>query len=587
MAQYVLIFTLGPVQSFIAEARRTQDLYAGSHILSELSRAAVQAAGGKLVYPVPEMVSRSEASVPNKFVTIVDDPQEAARHAREAVKRRWQHSPDSFEQKALKSDRLLNVEDDQFTTIWNRQLAHHLEFYWAAAPIVNGDYMQAYGEAARALDARKRTRTFGQVKEEGLKDSLSGRRSALHTSQDRNARAYWSRILKVQRTRSALRKGERLDAIGALKRFGVEKGFPSVSTVASAPFARTCSQMLDELTQAIEAFNRSVRREFFYRVGDWHRGFEYDGDLLYEETYAPIRLGASYGEGDPTDVVTALRKLYGRAKQEDIRPNKPTPYYAILAMDGDRMGAHIAACQSREEHTELSRRQAQFAEKVAGSVQENQGYLVYAGGDDVLAFFPLKNALGGADALTRKYEEIFRGWEQRDTDGSPLSFTLSAGIAIAHHLHPLDAVLAAARDAEKKAKNRYSRNALCISVLKRSGEPVLVGSHWATEGQRIVKLVKNAVEDFIEERLASRFVYELGDQIQSLGRVEPLMVQPLLKRLLKRHRNPRAPLPETQLDALMAWAKAFKQGEAVADGAAGELARWLLLTRFIAQGGGE
>jgi len=585
MSQHILIFTLGPVQSFIAEARRTQDLYAGSYILAELSRAAAQAAGGNLVYPVSEMVSRSEASVPNKFVTIVDDPQEAACQARAAVEQRWH----SFGQKALKSGKLLDVDDSTFTKTWQRQLACHLEFYWAAAPMVNDDYMQAYQEAARALDARKRTRTFEQVEERGLKDSLSGQRSALHTSQDRDAHAYWTRVLKAQRTRSALRKGERLDAIGALKRFGAEKRFPSVSTVASAPFARACSQagLLNELTQALEEFNRDVGREFFYRVGDWNRGFEYDGDLLYEGTYAPTRLEASYGKANPARVGAALQRLYQAAKEQEIRPNKPTPYYAILTMDGDRMGAHIAACQSREKHTELSRRQAQFAAKVGSIIKEHCGYPVYAGGDDVLAFFPLENVLDGADALVRKYEEIFQGWEQRDTDGSLLPFTLSAGIAIAHYLHPLDAVLAAAREAEKKAKNRYGRNALCVSILKRSGEPVVVGSHWETNGRRVVALVKNAIEDFAQERLASRFVYELSDQMQSLGKVETSMLQSLLKRLLKRHHNQKKPLPETKLDTLMAWVEAFEQGEAVEGGAAGELSRWLFLARFITQGGGE
>ena len=587
MSQYVLIFTLGPVQSFIAEARRTQDLYAGSHILAELSRAAAQAAGGDLVYPAPGMLSNPEASPPNKFVAIVDDPREAAIRAREAAEEKWC----SFAENALQSGKLLDVTDATFTEIWERQMACHLEFYWAAAPIKTGEYMQAYQEASRALDARKRTRTFEQVEEDGLKDSLSGQRSALRTSQDRDARAYWTRVLQAQRSRSALKEGERLDAIGTLKRFSVEKTFPSVSTVASAPFARACSQagLLDELAQTIEAFNRRTGREFFYRVGDWGRGFAYDGDLLYEETYAPIRLEASYGKGNPIDVVAALEKLYEKAKQQGIRPNKPTPYYAVLAMDGDRMGKHIAACQSRQEHTELSRRQAQFAQKVNGIVQKNGGYLVYAGGDDVLAFFPLENALEGTNALVQQYEEIFQDWEQQDADGKPLPFTLSAGLAIAHHLHPLDAVLAAARDTEQKAKNHYGRNALCVSVLKRSGEPILVGSQWNAGGQRVVSLVKNAIEDFSEERLASRFVYEFSDQVRALGQVKPPVIRPLLKRLLKRHRNPNKPPPKSQLDSLMAWIRAFEQAEIaeVEGGAAGELVRWLLLARFIAQGGGE
>ncbi|MCC6552844.1 MAG: hypothetical protein IT372_07450, partial [Polyangiaceae bacterium] len=40
MSAHLLIVTLGPVQEFIAQARRTRDLWFGSHLLSEISRAA-------------------------------------------------------------------------------------------------------------------------------------------------------------------------------------------------------------------------------------------------------------------------------------------------------------------------------------------------------------------------------------------------------------------------------------------------------------------------------------------------------------------------------------------------------------------
>jgi CRISPR-associated protein Cmr2 len=36
-------FTLGPVQSFVAQARRTRDFWAGSFLLSWLSTVAIQA----------------------------------------------------------------------------------------------------------------------------------------------------------------------------------------------------------------------------------------------------------------------------------------------------------------------------------------------------------------------------------------------------------------------------------------------------------------------------------------------------------------------------------------------------------------
>jgi len=56
MPQHVLVITLGPVQDFIASARRCQDLWFGSWLLSDLSRAVARtvdafAGGDALVFP--------------------------------------------------------------------------------------------------------------------------------------------------------------------------------------------------------------------------------------------------------------------------------------------------------------------------------------------------------------------------------------------------------------------------------------------------------------------------------------------------------------------------------------------------------
>src|SRR5204862_1418878 len=52
--KYLVSIALGPVQEFIAQARRTRDLWYGSHLLSELSRAAARHladGGAELIFP--------------------------------------------------------------------------------------------------------------------------------------------------------------------------------------------------------------------------------------------------------------------------------------------------------------------------------------------------------------------------------------------------------------------------------------------------------------------------------------------------------------------------------------------------------
>jgi len=57
--EHLLAIALGPVQEFIATARRTRDLYAGSRLLSEAAARAAKAlareVGAKnLIFPAPE-----------------------------------------------------------------------------------------------------------------------------------------------------------------------------------------------------------------------------------------------------------------------------------------------------------------------------------------------------------------------------------------------------------------------------------------------------------------------------------------------------------------------------------------------------
>ena len=64
MNEYVIVIGIGPVQTFIAAARRSRDLWRGSWLLSELSKAcalSLQEAGATLIFPAP---TRPDALIP-------------------------------------------------------------------------------------------------------------------------------------------------------------------------------------------------------------------------------------------------------------------------------------------------------------------------------------------------------------------------------------------------------------------------------------------------------------------------------------------------------------------------------------------
>lgn len=562
MPDTLLIFSLGPVQGFLAEARRAQDLWAGSRLLSDLTRAAIQASldlGGEPIYPADPR----QESLPNKFVVKLPEgiaPEEAAQAARQAAQKELLQRGE-VARKFLES---IIPGDSVWEKIWQRQLENHLEFFWAAAAMED-DYQSAYRRASWALDAVKRTRPFQQVKEDGLKDSLSGRRSALRTAQG-DARWYWKGIAASGRVTAARLKPdgrERLDALGAVKRFGFgdeAERFPSASSVAAADYlARVPHRDLAAYRKTLQAVPQ------FYRVRE-DEIWPYDGDLLYPETLIPERLRTSYGFGDADlqryeveleAVRLALRTLYNSA-------GRPSPYYALLVMDGDNMGKRVAKCTSEEKHRQLSQQLVDFAARTREILERHQGTAVYTGGDDVLGLLPLKTALPAAQALAQAFAQMVPGR------------TASAGLSFAHHLYPLDAVLRAAREAEGRAKGMEGKNAVCVRALKRSGEPIEVRSHWGDLGT----LFEELCQWFADGALSSRFAYEAAANLPFL---EGEPVRSELKRQIQRHREPSKPTPPDPAhlaDRLAAWAESLP-------GKAEELTGWLLLARFVAQGGGE
>ena len=77
---YLLQISVGLVQDFISAARRTRDLWFGSNMLSEISKAVAQSVnddGGSLIFPAPECVDDlkpdSDLNVANVILAEFED----------------------------------------------------------------------------------------------------------------------------------------------------------------------------------------------------------------------------------------------------------------------------------------------------------------------------------------------------------------------------------------------------------------------------------------------------------------------------------------------------------------------------------
>lgn len=596
MTDSLLLFTFSPVQSFIAEARRAADLYTGSQILVELAKAAADSIGwDKIIYPA------SQEDIPNRIVAQVpsDQAAEIAENARRALLGKWSEiAKSALEDADNPFHAFIPKGDKTWDDIWSRQTGDNYlwEIYWAASPLEGREYKQAYEEAERLLTAAKFNRSFQPAEEPGFKDSLSGKREALHP-QGKDGREFWTGISgedsDIAPVQIRPNGRERLDAIGVVKRFSriarekkLEgfRHFPSTSSVASADFLKSVESLpeLDAYNQAAKGLLK--KKKYVVRT---HGKWEYDGDLFYAETLTPQRMKNDYGltvsEANLRPVAEALERLYGKAKEavksQKDDPSarvKPSPYYAIIVLDGDDMGARIGVCKSADEHRKFSEAIAAFAKEVGTIAKNNYVSVIYNGGDDVLAMAPLSTAFKFAKELAAEFKH-------------KTGNTASAGIAVTHHLSPLGAALRTARAAEKAAKAVTGKGAVCVVLHRRSGEPVQMLSKWDDEEGLVSLLIEYFMDDGC---LSSKFAYDLTADARAGSALPPEAQLALIERLVKRHKTSKLPQPKLFASRLHCWSKLLdgyvphlsEDGVKIPQGMA-ELGKWLSLARFIAQGG--
>ncbi|MGE4046214.1 MAG: type III-B CRISPR-associated protein Cas10/Cmr2 [Acetobacteraceae bacterium] len=470
---HLLLIALGPVQDFIAQARRMRDLWFGSHLLSELSRAGAAAlaeAGATLIFPAmdrgdaelakcnppirPE-TQRPPVSVANKILAKIppeQNPATCAAAVRGKVLERWREIADEARDKP----HVRAVLADNADPVWQEQIEDVLEFYAVWAPIA-GSYGQVRETVEKMLTGRKSLRDF-RVWQHDLpgmpKSSLDGARLSV-LKPGRRGPAFG---------RLGIRAGEQLDAIGLIKRagFGPEQFVPVVN-VAAGHWLRM-AQAEEKSAATLATLRDACKHRSIHHVRRSLPVVEplpFDASVLY-----PSRWASLFKELDePADAADA--RQWGEAH---VRPllramrGEPPAYVACLVADGDNMGKAIDRLDSIEDNQAFSRGLAKFPEQAHDIVGRHLGSLIYAGGDDVLAFLPVATALECAAELAGAFAMLMASV----VPSGPVP-TLSVGIGIGHLMEPMGMLLNLGRDAEHTAKRVDGKNALAVLIDKRSG----------------------------------------------------------------------------------------------------------------------
>jgi len=416
MTEYMLMFSLGPVQTFIEQARKTRDLWLGSYLLSKLIEAAMEEVkkavpGAEFVFPTERRVSKDISDLPNKYIAIFnkqEDAEEAAKISEKQIVQRWNAVCAAVWEGIVKGH-----DTAETRAIWGRQTNPEtlFEIFWVVVEGDQAEYGNWLERTQTALDARKRLRDFKlpynpehpeERGEPGEKSSISGEREILRRSENtrESMLEFWMSLAVTLSSKDISKDGtERLDSIDLVKRFATKaenyiptKPFPSTSYIATASYVRMLdrTELEPSVLRALEAWLDVTEAKdidkvlpdtlpyFAQRKGDrrpiMQRVLRRDGDCFFRETFTTERLKKDYNLTDDKKeerafiaenaplALTALLKA-----TDALTPpiSRPTSYYAIIQMDGDNMGTLLSGVEDQNEHQKISEALSNFARKEA------------------------------------------------------------------------------------------------------------------------------------------------------------------------------------------------------------------------------
>ena len=538
-----LDFSIGPVQGFVSQSRRTRDLWGSSYLLAFLSAHAMHGAakaGAEIAQPVvkDDPLYRWVAgnplrtddpprlgSLPNHFVAKVDgDAVQVAKAATDAFNSAWKRAHEAVWERFVAHACPMG-NDTQ--AIWNRQAGAFWEIMWTAAP------WDDPGQFARRKHWRGQVRPAEPGDKCTIMHDLQELSGHVRTHHRRDQDEFWARVRQRVGTLD-IRDNERLCAIALVKRLlpkvaqaglGWEvdaSRWPSTVYVAAIPWIRRVATAIPQRAAEYAEHVRRCASDVLAMprppfdlstpaAGDFPK---LDANYLRREFVADERLCSLRDDVE----LAARENLAGllKAIYDNERLGPPPSFYALLLADGDRLGQLLGQAGAETVSNALK----DFTNDVPNVVREHDGVTVYAGGDDVLAMLPLAPALACAQALSDAYRKAFAG-----TKGAKAA-TLSAAVVFAHVRLPLGQVLGRAhRLLDDVAKEGNGRDSLGVEVLKPGGPYCQWVTTWtrhdAPGSPRAVDqldgLVKQLEANQQKPSLSSALVYRIRDVLGRLG----------------------------------------------------------------------
>ena len=367
-----------------------------------------------------------------------------------------------------------------------------LEVFCAWSPC-STDYSAALDRAWELLNARKSARLFepaswsrpGRAKS----DLDPGRDSVLKTANTADRRESGPVASRRHLARRTLGIGsdEELDALGVARRLALFDPQPKLGRLPFPPLTRVAvdpwlarAKRTEDGAKALKAVREILDREevqdnplFFAwcspardpdKLFENRRGrlenhdFPYDASVLIEgalpalekelelltNRIAPGREDVALS--DLTEARRYLRELREPVARLHAAAGTPSPYFALVFMDGDGVGQVLREAEGVDEKQILVEALDNYAARVEGVVRAHHGCAFFVGGDDLAAYLPVDKVLPALAALGVAFRPV------QARLGEKGCTSLSAGVVIAHAKADLRALRRRGRQALAEAK---------------------------------------------------------------------------------------------------------------------------------------
>jgi len=612
----IMLYSITPVQKYISTARKLRDYWSGSVILSWLAFEGISHimenfGPDHIVYPslfdqplmlnylrangfdalvkkYKKSIRDDVANFPNKFMAII--PLSAAKETGEQIKQRITRK---WEEIRADSAGYLSKKmslDAKSTELISEMFSDQSKNFWT----MNFSALKIFGSSDKSRldllyseDSYKKENTIAELFKKISTDSFSSE-GFFYSLSCQTVQSLLACDKASNKILEISREGEKCHQCGEYEALH----YPVKKDPTSAEYKKSSDSFWSDAADKLNKFDLNgneklcshcLVKRIAYATVKSAEGHILQNTFKKAATFpstAQIALTEYFERNNITNTDSqyeAAQELFdeGMTQGKKVLKNMSNSdnYYALLLMDGDKMGDLIggetltsswssvvnsvfkqellsSAGKDMKEifgklfsdeklkkyiispalHTDISESLGDFAlYGVSEIIERYSGKLIYAGGDDVCAILPYQTALSASEEIKDFYTSNFRSLSDEneiisDKKWKPVpgklslglgsAVSISAAILICHYKESLKEMIERAHGLlSVRAKEQCGRNACVIELRKRAGGSRFFGAKW--DDHIVWKALKTTGININNmqntERISKSLVYRLNE----------------------------------------------------------------------------